>query len=82
MIADLEADSESWAAERRVNAARNTPVVDYRSSQTHQSTTETTLYAVNYHLARGDLAKNHEISDKPPIAQAPRFQEFNFNTYI
>jgi uncharacterized phage-like protein YoqJ len=60
MIADLKADSERWEAERRAATARVAPVVDYRSSLTHQSrqyygpTTEATNYANNYHDAGED----------------------------
>jgi len=76
MIADLKADSERWEAERRGTATSNTPIVDYRSSTTHQSrlhygpTTEAAGHADNYHVTGGNLAINQETSDKPPIAQS------------
>lgn len=75
MITDLKADSERWEAERRETAARGGPVVDYRSSMTHQSrrnygpVAEATNSTNNYHVAGGDPVINQETSDKPPIAQ-------------
>ncbi|KAG6129298.1 hypothetical protein E4U22_008497 [Claviceps purpurea] len=37
MIEDLKADSARWESERRAQTSRNTPGVQYRYSETHQS---------------------------------------------